>query len=100
EIVNVKHARLKETDRIAIIARELVKIGIKIEEREDGLVLESSKHLTGAELNSEKDHRLFMAFCIAGMYVGDCTVSDPESVKISYPHFIKEMNSIGAKIQF
>ena len=99
EIVNVKHARLKETDRIAIIARELVKIGIKIEEREDGLVLESPKFLTGAELNSENDHRLFMAFCIAGMYVGDCTVSDPESVKISYPDFIKEMNNMGAKIQ-
>ena len=99
EIVNVKHARLKETDRIAIIARELIKIGIKIEEREDGLVLKSSKNLTGAELNSENDHRLFMAFCIAGMYVGDCTVTDPESVKISYPDFIKEMNNIGAKIQ-
>ena len=97
EIVNVKHARLKETDRIAIIARELVKIGIKIEEREDGLVLESSKFLTGAELNSENDHRLFMAFCIAGMYVGDCTVSDPESVKISYPDFIKEMNNLGVE---
>ena len=99
EIVNVKHARLKETDRIAIISRELVKLGIKVQEKEDGMILESSENLCGAELNSENDHRLFMAFCIAGMYVGDCTVTDQESVKISYPSFVEEMNSLGAKIQ-
>lgn len=99
EIVNVKHARLKETDRIAIIARELVKIGIKIQENEDGLILESSEKLVGSQLNSENDHRLFMSFCIAGMFVGDCTVSDPESVKVSYPNFVSEMNRLGAKIQ-
>ena len=99
EIVNVKHARLKETDRIAIISRELVKLGIKVQEKEDGMILESSKNLCGAELNSENDHRLFMAFCIAGMYIGDCTVTDPESVKISYPNFIEEMIRLGAKIQ-
>jgi len=99
EIVNVKHARLKETDRIAILSRELVKLGIKIQEKEDGLILESSENLSGAELNSENDHRLFMAFCIAGMYIGNCTVTDPESVKISYPNFIEQMNSLGAKIQ-
>jgi 3-phosphoshikimate 1-carboxyvinyltransferase len=96
--VNVKHARLKETDRIAIIAREIVKLGIKVQEREDGLTLESSENLSSAELNSENDHRLFMAFCIAGMYIGNCTVTNPESVKVSYPNFIEEMNRLGAKI--
>jgi len=99
EIVNVKHARLKETDRIAVISRELVKLGIKVQEKEDGLILESSENLSGSELNSENDHRLFMAFCIAGMYIGDCIITDPESVKISYPNFVEEMNSLGAKIQ-
>ena len=99
EIFNVKHARLKETDRIKIISRELVKIGIKIQEKEDGMMLESSEKINGANLNAEEDHRLFMAFCIAGMYVGNCTVTDPESVKISYPNFIDEMNRLGAKIQ-
>ncbi|MHA7734415.1 3-phosphoshikimate 1-carboxyvinyltransferase [Nitrosopumilus sp. S6] len=99
EIVNVKHARLKETDRIAITSRELVKLGIKVQEKEDGLILESTGNLNGAELNSENDHRLFMAFCIAGMYVGNCIVTDPESVQVSYPNFIEEMSRIGAKIQ-
>ena len=99
EIINVKHARLKETDRIAIIARELVKLGVKIQEKEDGLILESSGDLRGVELNSENDHRLFMAFCIAGMHIGGCIITDPESVKVSYPNFIEEMNRLGAKIQ-
>ena len=98
EIVNVKHARLKETDRIAIIAREIIKLGVNVEEREDGLILNPSNNLKGGYLNSENDHRLFMAFCIAGMYVGNCTVTDPESVKVSYPNFIEEMNKIGSKI--
>ena len=98
EIFNVKHARLKETDRIAIISREIAKLGIKIQEKEDGLVLESSDKINGAELNAEEDHRLFMAFCIAGMYVGNCTVTDPESVKVSYPNFIEEMKRMGANI--
>ncbi|MDH5697041.1 MAG: 3-phosphoshikimate 1-carboxyvinyltransferase, partial [Nitrosopumilus sp.] len=99
EIFNVKHARLKETDRIAIISRELVKIGIEIQEKEEGLILKASEKIRGADLNSEEDHRLFMAFCIAGMYVGNCTVTDPESVKVSYPNFVEEMNRMGAKIQ-
>ncbi len=63
------------------------------------MILEAPDKSEGAELNSENDHRLFMAFCIAGMYIGNCTITDPESVKISYPNFIKEMNSLGAKIQ-
>ena len=98
EIFNVKHVRYKETDRIAILARELAKLGIKVVEKKDGLVLKNPKNLIGADLNSENDHRLFMAFCIAGMYVGNCTVSHPESVKISYPDFIQEMKRIGCKI--
>jgi len=98
EIFNVEHARYKETDRIAILARELAKLGIKVKEKKDGLILKSSKSLTNADLNSENDHRLFMAFCIAGMYVGNCAISDPESVEISYPNFISEMKRIGCKI--
>ncbi|MFB5605932.1 MAG: 3-phosphoshikimate 1-carboxyvinyltransferase [Nitrosarchaeum sp.] len=98
EITNVKHARLKETDRISILARELVKIGIKVQEKEDGLILESSNEVRGSLLNSENDHRLFMAFCIAGMHVGNCVVTDHESVAVSYPNFINEMNKLGAKI--
>jgi len=99
EVFNVKHARLKETDRIAIISREIAKLGIKVDEKEDGFILEPTENIKGAKLNSENDHRLFMAFCIAGMFVGDCSVTDPESVKVSFPNFVEEMNAIDAKIR-
>jgi 3-phosphoshikimate 1-carboxyvinyltransferase len=98
EIYNVKHARFKETDRIAILARELAKIGIIVTEKEDGLILEAPKSLKSAELDAAEDHRLFMALAIAGMFVGNCTVTDPDSVDVSYPTFIEDMKLIGAKI--
>ena len=98
EIYNVKHARFKETDRIAILAKELAKIGVIVTEKEDGLILESPKALKSAELESADDHRLFMAFSIAGMFVGDCTVTDPDSVDVSYPTFVEDMKKIGANI--
>ena len=99
EIINVKHARLKETDRIAIISRELKKIGIRVQEKEDGMTLSKAGALNGADLSAENDHRLFMIFCIVGMYIGGCTVSDPESVKVSFPNFIEEMNRLGGSIE-
>lgn len=99
ELFNVKHARYKETDRIAIISRELKKIGVKVIEKDDGMILEAPDKIKSADLNSESDHRLFMAFCIAGMYVGECTVSNPESVDVSYPNFISDMNNVGGKIE-
>lgn len=98
EIYNVRHARFKETDRIAVIARELQKLGIGVIEKEDGLVLSPPERLIGADLDPQDDHRLFMAFCIAATFVGNCTVSDPESVDVSYPTFVDDMNKVGAKI--
>ena len=98
EIYNVKHARFKETDRIAILAKELTKIGVIVTEKEDGLILEAPKMLKSAELDSSEDHRLFMALSIAGMFVGNCTVTDPDSVDVSYPTFVEDMKKIGAKI--
>ena len=96
ELYNVKHARYKETDRIAIMSRELKKIGLDVEEKDDGMILKKSEKIHPAELNSENDHRLFMAFAIVGMFVGDCTVSDPDAVKVSYPEFISDMKNVGA----
>ena len=96
ELFNVKHARYKETDRIAIMSRELKKIGLYVEEKEDGIILRKTEDIHSAELNSENDHRLFMAFSIVGMFVGECTVSDPDSVKVSYPEFISDMKNVGA----
>lgn len=97
-ITDTSHARLKETDRISIISSELTKLGVKVKENPDGMVLYPSDSLHGATLHSHDDHRLFMAFCIAAMYVGDCTVTGAESAAISYPNFVNDLKSIGARI--
>lgn len=99
EIFNVRHARYKETDRIAIISREFKKLGLLVKEKDDGMIIQNTSGvLKSANLNPENDHRLFMAFCIAGMYIGKCTVSDSESINISYPNFIRDINKLGGKI--
>ena len=98
EIYNVKHARYKETDRIAIICKELQKIGVIISEKDGGMILKKGDMLNGVELDSHADHRLFMAFSIVAMFVGDCIVTDPDSVDVSYPRFVSDMQNCGAKI--
>ena len=97
-IYNVAHARFKETDRIKIIAREMKKLGLRVEEKEDGLILYPAENITNAQLEAENDHRLFMAFCICGMYIGGCTVTNPESADVSYPNFISDITKIGGNI--
>ena len=112
EIFNVGHARLKETDRISVLARELPKLGVRVDERRDGLLLDMSQPPPSRVrpppqpstdgltlLNPENDHRLFMALCIAGMRVGGCAVSDPGSIAVSYPGFVDDMRRLGAGIE-
>jgi len=98
EIYNVKHARYKETDRIAIICNELKKIGVIVTEKDDGMILKKGDLLDDVELNAHDDHRLFMAFSIVGMFIGNCTVTDPDSASVSYPNFISDMQNCGARI--
>jgi 3-phosphoshikimate 1-carboxyvinyltransferase len=100
EIYGVQHARYKETDRISVIAKELGKMNVKIIEKEDGLVIRQDRRLCSATLNSYNDHRLFMAFVIASMLCKEpCYVKGLEAVDISYPSFIKDLKSLGARIE-
>jgi len=94
-IENAEHVRHKETDRIHAMALELSKMGVNIEERPDGLVIEGGS-LNGAHLNGHHDHRIVMALTIAGMVAGNTTIDTAESVSISYPEFFQEMKKIGA----
>ena len=98
EIHNVKHARYKETDRIAIICNELKKVGIIVSESDDGMTLKKGDIRSGVELDSHGDHRLFMAFSILAMFIGDCVVTDPDSASVSYPNFVSDMQNCGGRM--
>ena len=60
------------------------------------MILRITEDVHSAELNSENDHSLFIAFSIVGMFVGECTVSDPDAVKVSYSEFISDVKNVGA----
>ena len=88
EVVGTAHARFKETDRIAILAKELSKLGAKIEERPDGMKIHPVARLSPAPLDAHDDHRMFMAFSLASMLIpGGTPVVGVESLDVSYPDF-------------
>src|SRR5438270_765582 len=89
----IRHAqelRVKETDRIAAIAHNLRVMGAQVIELNDGLEIHGPAPLRGARVPSFGDHRIAMAFAIAGLFAdGETTVQDAECVEISYPGFFK-----------
>ena len=95
---NVAHARIKETDRITTMREELTKLGAKVTERPDGLVIES-RPLVGAAVNGHHDHRIAMALAIAGCHIpGRTVVSTAESATITFPTFLDCVRGLGAGI--
>jgi 3-phosphoshikimate 1-carboxyvinyltransferase len=89
----IRHAqelRVKETDRIAAIAHNLRVMGAQVIELNDGLEIHGPAPLRGARVPSFGDHRIAMAFAIAGLFAdGETTVQDAECIEISYPGFFK-----------
>jgi len=101
EIVGTAHARFKETDRIAIVAKELSKLGVTIKERSDGLkILPRKGRLEAAPLDAHDDHRMFMAFSLASMLIpGGAPIVGAESLDVSYPTFLEDIKKLGAKVR-
>lgn len=97
-LVNVPQARLKETDRIAVMAAELAKMGAEIEELEDGLVIRGGK-LKGGRVGGHDDHRVVMALAVAGLAAdGETVIDTAESAAVTFPNFVELMTSLGAKM--
>ncbi|NQU12002.1 3-phosphoshikimate 1-carboxyvinyltransferase [bacterium] len=98
-LANVAHARIKETDRIAVLREELGKLGAKIRELPDGLVIEESA-LTGAGVDGHHDHRIAMALAVAGCSIaGRTVVRTAESVTVTFPTFQECLRGLGGEIQ-
>ena len=85
-IQNIGHLRFKESDRITAIGRELVRIGIRVEEGDDWLKIEGGKP-RGAEIETYNDHRLAMSFAIAGLAVPGVKIKGEQCVDKSFPDF-------------
>ena len=87
--------RVKESDRLAVVAHHLAAMGADITEHPDGLEIRGGKPLHGARLSSHGDHRIAMAFAIAGLFAeGETVIEDAGCVETSYPGFVKQLERI------
>ncbi|MDO8705228.1 MAG: 3-phosphoshikimate 1-carboxyvinyltransferase [Sulfuricaulis sp.] len=91
--------RVKESDRIAVMAQGLQQLGIDARETADGIIIKGGR-LQGGEINSHGDHRIAMAFAMAGLVAsGPVTVRDCKNVDTSFPGFVELAARTGLAIQ-
>jgi 3-phosphoshikimate 1-carboxyvinyltransferase len=87
-IRDAQELRVKESDRIATMVRELRRMGARVEELPDGMRIQGPVRLRGAVVRTYRDHRLAMALAVAGLLAqGETTVQGAEWVAVSYPSF-------------
>ena len=95
-ITGVKHARVKETDRIDTTCRQLEKLNCQLEEFEDGMSITGG--VSGGIVDSCGDHRLAMAFSLIGLKY-DIEIVNGEVFDVSFPNFIESMAEIGFELE-
>lgn len=94
-IRNARELRVKESDRIATVCDNLRAMGAEVEEFEDGMEITGGKPLRGAELDSFGDHRIAMAFAVAGLFAqGETVITNTACIDTSYPGFADHLNAI------
>lgn len=91
---DIAHARVKESDRISDLRKELLKVGAKIEEKADQLIIYPQKtYKKDVVLDPHHDHRLAMAFAVLGLKIGTI-VLDMECSSKSYPLFVQDLKKV------
>jgi 3-phosphoshikimate 1-carboxyvinyltransferase len=95
EIRDAGELRVKESDRIAAVTRELGKMGVRVDERPDGMVIPGGQRFRGAQVASGGDHRMAMALAVAGLVAdGETVVEDVACVQTSFPTFVELVNTL------
>jgi 3-phosphoshikimate 1-carboxyvinyltransferase len=97
-IRDAKELRVKESDRIALVAKNLRAMGANLTEYDDGLQIPGNQHLHGAVIDSGTDHRIAMAFSIAALRAtGDTEIHGAEAAAISFPEFFTHLDSLALR---
>jgi 3-phosphoshikimate 1-carboxyvinyltransferase len=98
-IRDARELRVKESDRIRSIVDNLRRMGAAVEEFDDGLRLAGKQRLCGAQIDSFDDHRIAMAFAIAGLVAdGETEIVNADAASVSLPEFYQLLSNSGAKI--
>ncbi|MBC8099861.1 MAG: 3-phosphoshikimate 1-carboxyvinyltransferase, partial [Armatimonadetes bacterium] len=96
---DAQELRVKETDRIAVMAAELRKFGAHIRETEDGFHITGPQLLTGTVVDGHDDHRVAMSMTVAGLVAsGQTTVTDAKCAGDSFPGFAPTLSNLGVAI--
>jgi len=94
-IRDARELRVKESDRIALVARNLRAMGAEVEEFEDGLDVPGGQRLHGAVVDSDGDHRIAMAFAVAALRAeGDTLIQGADAAAISFPEFFALLDQV------
>ena len=95
-VTGAAHTRIKESDRIAVLCRELRKVGARIDERPDGMVIHPLEraNTTIAPLDPANDHRMAMSFGIVSLCIPHLTINNQQCVSKSYPEFWSDLERI------
>ena len=95
-IKDAAELKVKETNRIDTVTAGLKAMGADITPTEDGMIIEGTGHLSSASIQSFLDHRIAMAFSIAGLAAdGETEIVDSQCVDVSYPEFFDTLDSLG-----
>ena len=96
-IRDARELRVKESDRIRAIVDNLRRMGIEIDEFDDGLRIKGPQKLLGARIESFGDHRIAMSFAVAGLIAeGETEIVDAEAASVSLPEFYQMLGAISA----
>ena len=98
ELTGIERARIKESNRVAAVKEGLERMGIKVTEEKNRLVVTGSEP-RGSVIDSQSDHRVAMAFSILGSVVGGTTINDAECVAKTFPQFWDILKSIGGEVK-
>ena len=97
-IRDAQELRVKESDRIALVAQNLRAMGAQVTEMPDGLEIPGGQHLHGASIDSGTDHRIAMAFSIASLRAdGGTEIHGAEAASISFPEFFTSLESLAQR---
>jgi 3-phosphoshikimate 1-carboxyvinyltransferase len=98
EFRDAAELRVKESDRIAVVAEGLAAMGAAVEGLPDGLRIEGPCALRGAAIDPRGDHRIAMAFAVAGLFAaGETRIADPGCAAVSYPDFFRDLESVAER---
>ena len=98
KISGIRSLRVKETERVKAMQKELAKMGIKTEATQDSLTIYGGAPKAAA-IDTHGDHRMAMSFAVAGTKLSGMQIHDPTVVNKTFPQFWEKLQSIGAKVQ-